>query len=58
MSSRKSERATSMLSLYDGQRCVGFVLARGRVGFDAAEHSLEVFETQNGAINKIQATSN
>jgi hypothetical protein len=36
------------------------VLARGRAGFeafDAAEHSLGMFETQQGAINKIQSYS-
>jgi hypothetical protein len=50
-----------MLSVYDGQRLIGFVLARGRRGyeaFNAGEHSLGVFETQDGAINKIQLTPN
>jgi hypothetical protein len=43
MSTRKSEHASPMVSIYDGQRCVGFVLARGRSGFeafDAGERSL------------------
>ena len=43
-------------------RCVlAGILALGRVGyeaFDAGERSLGVFGTQNGAINKIQATMN
>ena len=50
-----------MLSVYDGRRCVGFVVARGRRGYEAftaGECSLGVFETRDGAINKIQATTN
>jgi hypothetical protein len=58
---RTAERGAAMISIYDGRSCVGFVLARGRAGFeafDAGERSLGVFETQNAAINKIQATTN
>jgi hypothetical protein len=57
----RTERGAAMISIYDGRRCIGFVLARGRAGFeafDAADHSPGVFETQNAAINKIQATPN
>ena len=57
---RTAERGGAMASVYDGRSCVGFVLARGRSGFeafDAAEHSLGMFETRHGAINKIQATA-
>jgi hypothetical protein len=60
MPNRSAERSTPMLSIYDGRSCVGFVLARGLRGyeaFDTSEHSLGVFETQNGAIKKIQATA-
>jgi hypothetical protein len=38
------------LSLYEGQRCVGFVLRRGKLGheaFTADERSLGLFKTQN-----------
>jgi hypothetical protein len=38
-----------MVSVYDGQVCLGFVIARGRRGyeaFDAGERSLGVFETR------------
>ena len=57
---RTAERGGAMASVYDGRSCVGFVLARGRAGFeafDAGERSLGVFETQHGAINKIQSYS-
>ena len=50
------ERGTQITSIYDGRQCVGFVLARGRVGFeafDASEHSLGVFKTQAAAINEL-----
>jgi hypothetical protein len=53
--------APSMLAVYDGQTCVGFILARGRVGFegfDAGERSLGVFETQDEAANKITGQGN
>jgi hypothetical protein len=56
MSSRKSDRATPMLSIYDGQRCVGFVLARGRNGyeaFDAGEYSLGLFKMKDAAISEL-----
>jgi hypothetical protein len=51
----------SLLSVYDGRKLVGFVVERGRSGFEAftaGERSLGVFDTQDGAINKIQATTN
>ena len=56
-----SNASFPMLSIYDGRQCVGFVLARGRRGYEAftaGERSLGMFETQDGAINKIQATTN
>jgi hypothetical protein len=48
-----------MVSVYDGQRCLGWVIERGGAGFesfDAAEKSLGVFTTKDAAINKL--TSN
>ena len=50
---------TPLASVYDV--CIGWVLARGRRGYEAftaGECSLGVFETRDGAINKIQATTN
>jgi hypothetical protein len=44
-----------MLSVYDGRECVGFVLARGRRGFEAftaAETSLGLFETRDAAVDE------
>jgi hypothetical protein len=46
-----------LLSVYDGQTCVGFVLDRGRAGYEAfgadAEQSLGVFETREAAIESV-----
>ena len=53
--------STPMLSVYDGQQLVGWILARGRRGYEAftaGERSLGVFETQDEAVNKIQSTAN
>jgi hypothetical protein len=53
--SRKAEPAiarTSMVSVYDGRSCMGFVLARGRTGFEAFdvnELSKGLFPTQQEA---------
>jgi hypothetical protein len=48
-----------MLSVYDGRQCVGFVLERGRRGyeaFDAGERSLGMFETRDAAIGECIKT--
>ena len=48
--------ALAMLSVYDGQRCIGFLLSRGRAGveaFDCDERSLGVYPTQGEAVNAI-----
>ena len=49
--------ATSPLSyVYDGRECLGFVLARGKLGFEALdreEHSLGIFPTQRAAAAAI-----
>jgi hypothetical protein len=45
-----------LISVYDGQSCVGFVLARGHSGFEAFradETSLGLFPTQYAAIDSI-----
>jgi hypothetical protein len=49
-------RLTSMLSVYDGQRCVGFVMHRGKCGFEAiddADKSLGHFQTQHEAASAL-----
>jgi hypothetical protein len=51
----KASTNSPLLSIYDGRSCVGFVLARGKRGyesFDAAgEQSLGLFEKQADAID-------
>jgi hypothetical protein len=49
-----------MLSIYDGQRCVGFVYARGRTGFEAFtadQRSLGTFRTQREAATAVMEAS-
>jgi hypothetical protein len=44
---------TALLSVYDGRHCVGFVLPRGKVGFEALDHNEQsrgLFATQELAI--------
>jgi hypothetical protein len=46
----------SMLSVYNGRDCVGFVLARGCAGFEAFdrdERGLGVFKTAPDAANAV-----
>ena len=50
---------TPLLSIYDGRQRVGFVLTRGRRGYDAfdvGEHSLGVFETKDAAVGECIKT--
>ena len=51
-----------MITILSGPVCVGFVLERGKLGhegFDAAEKSLGLFDTQSAAIEAvISATRN
>jgi hypothetical protein len=54
---RRHERPHD-LSAYDGSHCLGFVLARGKVGFEAFdrdERSLGVVPTQEKAIGALHA---
>jgi hypothetical protein len=49
-----------LLSVYDGQQCVGFVYARGRTGFEAftaAQQSLGIFATQREAVTAVMEAS-
>jgi hypothetical protein len=44
--------STPLLSVYDGRECVGFILARGKLGFEAIdrdERSVGIFKTQREA---------
>jgi hypothetical protein len=49
----KSKNSTApIVSIYDGRQCRGFILARGRLGFelfDCDQRSLGVFPTQREA---------
>jgi hypothetical protein len=47
---------TPLVSVCDGRECVGFILARGKTGFEAFdcdERSLGVYPTQGEAVNAI-----
>ena len=47
---------TPMVSVYDGRICRGFVIARGKRGFevfDCDERSIGVYPTQREAANAI-----
>jgi hypothetical protein len=48
----------SLVSVYDGQTCIGFLLSRGCRGieaFDAAERSLGLFSDQRAAADALSA---
>jgi hypothetical protein len=47
---------TPMVSVYDGRACLGFVLSRGRAGFEAFDNeqrSLGIYSTQREAAAAI-----
>jgi hypothetical protein len=47
---------TPMVSLYDGRTCAGFILNRGRLGFEAFtadQRSLGTYPTQHAAADAI-----
>jgi hypothetical protein len=49
-------RSSPLLSAYDGQRCIGFVCSRGKLGFEAfdtEERSLGIYATQREAAAAI-----
>ena len=46
----------ALLSVYSGRDCIGFVLNRGKVGYealDANEKSLGIFPTERAAADAI-----
>ena len=47
---------TPLVSVYDGQQCLGHVLGRGKAGYEAFnrdDKSLGIFETQRQAANAL-----
>jgi hypothetical protein len=47
---------SALTSIYDGQRCVGFILQRGKLGheaFTADDRSVGIFRTQHEAANAL-----
>jgi hypothetical protein len=47
-----------LLAVYDGQHCRGFILGRGRSGweaFDSSERTLGLYESQAAAANAIES---
>ena len=56
----RSAQAPRLLSIYDGRTCVGFLLERGRSGFeapDSTEHSLGTFDDITGAFSEPADTA-
>ena len=50
--------ASPLSYVYDGRDCLGFILARGKLGFEAfdrEEVSLGIFKTPAAAANAIAA---
>jgi hypothetical protein len=48
--------AAPMVSVYDGQRCLGFILRRGKLGFELFDHnerSLGLFPSQREAARAL-----
>jgi len=51
-----SSRPSPLSSVYDGRICRGFVIARGKLGFeafDSDERSMGVYPTRREAVNAI-----
>jgi hypothetical protein len=51
---------TALVSIYDGRECVGFVISRGKLGYEAidrAERSLGVYQTQGEAAQRVMETA-
>ena len=53
---RAQSPAPPLNYVYDGKQCIGFILARGKVGFEALdrdEWSLGLFKTAAAAANAV-----
>jgi hypothetical protein len=51
---------TPTVSVYDGRACLGFILARGRAGFEAfdrEERSLGLYPAAPAAANAVSAAA-
>ena len=49
--------STPMMGVYDGRECVGFILARGKTGFEAFDRdqrSVGTFKTQHEAAAALE----
>ena len=50
--------ATAMRSVHDGRRCLGFIMPRGKAGFEAfddGDFSLGLFPTPQDAADAVRA---
>jgi hypothetical protein len=59
MTARATNTSPAMLSIYDGRTCVGFILARGKTGFEAFtadQRSLGIYPTQREAAAALPDT--
>jgi hypothetical protein len=51
---------TGMVSVYAGQQCLGFILSRGKAGFEARnadDQSIGTFKTQAEAVAAVSAAA-
>jgi hypothetical protein len=56
MNTTRNNAAAALAYVYDGREVPGFILARGKVGFEAIdrdEKSLGLFKTQPAAANAV-----
>jgi hypothetical protein len=56
MTTTTTKQASPLASVYDGRDCIGFILSRGKIGFEALdqdERSIGIFPTQREAANAI-----
>jgi hypothetical protein len=54
--SRRHDHRVAMAYVYDGRRCLGFIPARGKLGFEAIDHdqnSLGIFTSQRAAATAV-----
>jgi hypothetical protein len=52
MSARSSDKSSATMSVYDGRRCIGFIIAHGRTShesFDVDQHSVGLFSHERDA---------
>jgi hypothetical protein len=56
----ESKPAPTLLTIYSGRECIGLILNRGKSGweaFDADQHSLGIFATEQAAADAISGTA-